>query len=57
VERAEGGKARDELRADLDVDIAIDAIYGALYYRLLVSGAPLKPSYADALLDQLYRAL
>jgi AcrR family transcriptional regulator len=51
------GQARGELRDDLDVDIAIDALYGALYYRLLISGEPLRPRYADALLDQLYRAL
>jgi AcrR family transcriptional regulator len=48
------GQARGELREDLDVEIAIDALYGALYYRLLVSGEPLRPRYADALLDQLY---
>jgi AcrR family transcriptional regulator len=51
------GQARRELRADLDVELAIDALYGALYYRLLVSGEPLRPRYADALLDQFYRAL
>ena len=51
------GQARGELRSDLDVDIAIDALYGALYYRLLISGQPLKPRYADKLLDQLYPAL
>jgi hypothetical protein len=31
--------------------------YGALYYRVLVSGAPLRPRYADALLDQFYDAI
>jgi AcrR family transcriptional regulator len=51
------GMARGELRDDLDVEIAIDALYGALYYRLLVSGEALRPRYADALLDQLYQAL
>ena len=50
------GLERGELRSDLDVDIAIDALYGALYYRLLVSGDPLRQSYADQLLDQLYPA-
>jgi len=42
--------------ADLDLDVAIDALYGALYYRVLVSGQRLTPSYADALLDQLLPA-
>jgi AcrR family transcriptional regulator len=53
----ERGQARGEIRADLDIDIANDALYGALYYRLLVSGAPLRPRYADALLDQFYDAM
>jgi AcrR family transcriptional regulator len=51
------GIERGDLRADLDVEIAIDALYGALYYRLLVSGEPLTPRYADRLLDQLFPAL
>jgi hypothetical protein len=51
------GVRRGELRHDLDPDIALDAIYGALYYRLLISGQPLKSNYADTLLDQLYAAL
>jgi hypothetical protein len=38
-------------------DLAIDALYGALYYRLLVSGAPLTARYADRLLEQFYPAL
>jgi AcrR family transcriptional regulator len=52
----ERGIARGELRAGLDVEIAIDALYGALYYRLLVSHEPLEPGYADALVAQLYPA-
>jgi AcrR family transcriptional regulator len=51
------GIERGELRPDLDIDIAIDALYGPLYYRLLVSGDPLKPGYADRLVEQLYPAL
>jgi AcrR family transcriptional regulator len=51
------GIERGELRGDLDLEIAIDALYGALYYRLLVSGARLTPRYADAILDELYPAL
>jgi hypothetical protein len=51
------GIQRGELRADLDLDVAIDAFYGAVYYRLLVSGEPLTPAYADRLVEQLYPAL
>jgi AcrR family transcriptional regulator len=51
------GIQRGELRADLDLEVTLDALYGALYYRLLISGQPLTPRYADALLDQFYPAL
>lgn len=53
----ERGRRRGELRADLDAGVVIDALYGALYYRLLVSHEPTTPEYADALLDELYPAL
>ena len=56
-EVVERGIARGELRADLDIAIAIDALYGALYYRLLVSHEPLEPDHADTLIAHLYPAL
>jgi tetracycline repressor-like protein len=37
----ERGIERGELRPDLDIGVAIDALYGAVCYRLLVSHAPL----------------
>ncbi len=51
------GQRRGNLRADLDPAIAIDAIYGAIYYRLLVSHEPTTTDYADTLLAQLEPAL
>lgn len=51
------GIRRGELGSELDIDVAIDALYGALYYRLLVSGEPLTSRYAQALVDLLYPAL
>jgi AcrR family transcriptional regulator len=51
------GVERGELRPDLDLEVAMDALYGPLYYRLLVSGQRLTPRYADLLLDQIYPAL
>lgn len=44
------GKAAGRLPADFDPDITIDLIYGALYYRLLVSGETVDAGYADRLL-------
>jgi AcrR family transcriptional regulator len=51
------GIDRGELRPDLDVDTAIDTLYGPLYYRLLVSGDPLTPRYVDRLIDHIYPTL
>jgi AcrR family transcriptional regulator len=53
----ERGIERGELRRDLDPGIAIDALYGALYYRVLVHHTSLEPGYVDALLDQILPAL
>lgn len=53
----ERGIARGELRSGRDPEITIDALWGAVYYRLLVSYATTTPDYADTLLAQLYDAL
>ncbi|WP_312979863.1 TetR/AcrR family transcriptional regulator [Corynebacterium sp.] len=37
--------------ANFEPEIVIDLIYGALYYRLLITGARLDPPYVDRLLD------
>ncbi|MGV9970125.1 TetR/AcrR family transcriptional regulator [Nocardia beijingensis] len=47
------GIAEGHFPADLDTDVVIDLIYGALYYRLLVSGAQIDPAYADRLVRTL----
>lgn len=41
----------------LDIDVAIDALYGALYYRLLVSHEPLCPEYARTVVDTVFPGL
>ena len=50
-------KAAGELPADLDPEVFVDAIFGPLYYRLLVRNAPLTEAYGDALVDQAFRNL
>ena len=40
-----------EFRKDIDVDVAIDALYGGLYYRFLIPYAPLSPKFAHAVAD------
>jgi hypothetical protein len=42
---------RGEARADLDVDVALDLIYGPLYHRLLHGHAPLTDRFAQAVVD------
>lgn len=41
------GIERDELRRDLDVEIALDLLLGPIYYRLLMSGEPLTSAFID----------
>jgi AcrR family transcriptional regulator len=47
----ERGVARGELRPDVDVEVAIDLIFGPALYRLLASPAPLSDPAADAIVD------
>jgi AcrR family transcriptional regulator len=48
-----------ELRAGLDADIVLDALYGPLYHRLLVpyDNALLSDAYIDALVDTVFGGL
>ncbi|HEY2584998.1 MAG TPA: TetR/AcrR family transcriptional regulator [Tepidisphaeraceae bacterium] len=55
------GVASGELRAGLDPDIVLDALYGPLYHRLLLpydgDGVHLSDSYIDALIDTVFGGL
>jgi AcrR family transcriptional regulator len=42
----ERGRDRGEIRADADLEVAVDALHGAVFYRLLLSGAPLDEAFA-----------
>ena len=42
---------RGEVPADLDVEVAIDLIYGPLYHRLLHGHAPLTDRFAEDVVD------
>jgi AcrR family transcriptional regulator len=42
----QSGIASGELESDIDVNVAIDALYGALYYRFLIPYAPLSQKFA-----------
>ena len=42
---------RGEVPADLDVEVAVDLIYGPLYHRLLHGHAPLSARFGEAVVD------
>jgi AcrR family transcriptional regulator len=60
VRRAEARKIlelgieRGELREDLDLEVAVDVLYGPIYYRMLVGHAPLEEDFANALADHVF---
>ena len=45
------GIERGELRPDLDLEVAIDALYGPIYWRMLTGYAPLSDDFIDRLTD------
>jgi AcrR family transcriptional regulator len=46
-----------ELRSDVDVEVAIDALYSPLFYRLLLRHAPLTQDFVDELVDVVMKGL
>jgi AcrR family transcriptional regulator len=52
-------RARDagELRADADLGVAVDALHGAVFYRLLLSGEPLDRAFTARLADHVIGGL
>ncbi len=51
------GIERGELRADIDLGLVHEMLFGAVYYRLLLSGAPLNRGLAERIVDALLPAL
>lgn len=49
------GVERGELREGIDVEIAIDALYSPLFYRLLLKHEPLTKKFVDELIDLVMR--
>ncbi|HEX4891858.1 MAG TPA: TetR-like C-terminal domain-containing protein, partial [Hyphomicrobiaceae bacterium] len=53
-EALEGGVTRRQFRPDLDVELMLDVIHGAFWYRLLSGTAdPLDDAFADDLVELL----
>src|SRR5918998_98248 len=51
------GIERGELREGLDPDVAVDVLYGPIYYRMLVGHGPLDKDFTDALSDHIFAGL
>ena len=51
----ERGVARGDLRVDLDVELALDVLGGALFYRLLITGGPIDADLAEGVADLILR--
>jgi AcrR family transcriptional regulator len=49
--------AQGMIRNDLDLEVALDMIYGPLFYRLLVGHKPLTAEFTDALLTRAIEGL
>ena len=47
----ERGIERGELQPDADVELAHELLFGPVYYRLLLSGAPLEQGLAERIVD------
>jgi AcrR family transcriptional regulator len=45
------------IRADADLEVALDLIYAPLYFRLLIGHGPLDDTFTDALLDHVLEGL
>ena len=51
------GRGRGEIREDADLELAVDTLHGAVFYRLLLSGAALDDEFATRLADQVLEGL
>jgi hypothetical protein len=55
IAELERGKAAGELRADTDAALLSDAIFGTIYYRLLLRSGPLTRRFGEELVEQVLR--
>ncbi len=53
VEAIERAQARGQIRATADPEVLVDQLWGAVYHRLLLTGLPITPEFADRALANL----
>lgn len=51
------GVERGELRAEIDLEVTLDALYGPIYYRMLVPLAPLNPEWVETMATHVFFGL
>ena len=51
------GVERGELRAEIDLEATLDALYGPIYYRLLVPLTPLEPEWVEKMATHVFFGL
>ena len=57
LEALERGRERGELRPEADLELAVDELHGAVFYRLLLSGEQLDAAFTAQLADQVLDGL
>jgi hypothetical protein len=55
--RLERAQDRGEIRPDVDLDVAVELLYGPIYHRLLLHTRPLAPGQVTAVLELAFRGL
>jgi len=53
----EKGKLTGEFASDTDAELLVDAIFGPVYYRMLLELEPLTEEYGERLIDQVLRGV
>jgi AcrR family transcriptional regulator len=53
----ERAAARGDIRADTDLDLVIDMIYGPVYHRVLLTGLPVDDSFIDGLVGHVMASI
>lgn len=56
-QRLRAAQEAGQLRADIDLNLAIDQLFGSLSHRWLLRSGPLTAAYADALVEQVLDGL
>jgi Tetracyclin repressor-like, C-terminal domain len=48
---------QQEIRANINIEVAVDLLYGPLFFRLLIGHAPLDEKFMDQVLDEFLQGM